>query len=183
MLVEAFNRLIYQEHADAILILIGRTLIGREQNIEASRNIHQQLKQSEREHEHIHLIGERANATDYLHTADFFCLSSLYEGMPMTLIEAFAAGAIPVCTPAGGIPEMIQELDTSLLSESVHVDDYYQALKRAYTLPKEKQQALKQQSKQLFKKKYSIEQCARNYLALYEKLLGLNNRNKSTSIY
>jgi glycosyltransferase involved in cell wall biosynthesis len=75
MLIEAFNKLVYKHHANAVLLIIGG---GR--NTDESRKIQQQLQQAEQEHVHIHLLGERPNATDYLHAADFFCLSSLYEG-------------------------------------------------------------------------------------------------------
>src|SRR5699024_1009232 len=134
MLVEAFNKLVYEHDANAVLIIIGG---GR--NTEESRQIQQQLKQAEQKHGHIHLLGERPNATEYLHVADYFSLSSLYEGMPITLIEAFATGCIPVCTPVGGIPEMVKELDDSLLAESVDQDDYVQGLQIASSIAPYKQ--------------------------------------------
>ncbi len=31
------------------------------------------------------------------------------RGMPVTLIECFAVGAIPVCTPVGGIVNVIRD--------------------------------------------------------------------------
>lgn len=32
---------------------------------------------------HVHLLGTRNNPRDYMKVADTFCLSSLYEGMPL----------------------------------------------------------------------------------------------------
>lgn len=166
MLVKAFNRLVYEDGANAILIIIGG---GRDNK--ASRTIQQELKKTEQMYDHIHILGECSNATDYLHVSNYFCLSSIYEGMPITLIEAIATGSIPVCTPVGGVPEMVCDLEYSLLAESTEVDDYYKVLKRAYALRDEKQVEIKKRAKSLFKEKYSMEHCAKEYLKLYEELV------------
>lgn len=166
MLVDAFTQLVEKGQANAILIIIGR---GRDS--EVSRRIQLKLKEAHEEHEFIHVLGERSNATDYLHAADYFCLSSKYEGMPITLIEAFATGCIPICTQAGGIPEMIQDLEPALVPKSTDKDDYYKLLKYVMDLPEEKQVLIKEKAVELFKNKYSMERCADEYLSLYKNLI------------
>ena len=37
---------------------------------------------------HIHMLGEVENPRQYLRNADVFCMSSVVEGMPISLIEA-----------------------------------------------------------------------------------------------
>ena len=64
----------------------------------------------------LHLLGMRSNPRDYMKAADAFCLSSVYEGMPITLIECFSVGAIPICTPVGGIVNMIDDGKNGILS-------------------------------------------------------------------
>ena len=44
-----------------------------------------------------------------LSAADAFLLSSISEGIPLTLIEAMAAGVPIVSTDVGGIPEVLPE--------------------------------------------------------------------------
>ena len=39
---------------------------------------------------HIHLLGEVENPRQYLRNADVFCMSSVIEGMPISLIEALS---------------------------------------------------------------------------------------------
>lgn len=163
MLVDAFQQLMHKDRADAILLIMGG---GR--NNEVSLSIQKKLKEIAENNEGVFLLGEKKNATDYLQVADFFCLSSLFEGMPITLIEAFATGTIPVCTPVGGIPEMLQDLDKGLCSKSVSPSNYYDVLKRVYDLSLEEQQQLKEQAQKLFKDRYSMTHCAKKYLKVYE---------------
>ena len=51
----------------------------------------------------------------YYGAADIFVNASLNEGMPLTLVEAMAAGLAVVAAPVGGIPEIIIPEQTGLL--------------------------------------------------------------------
>lgn len=61
--------------------------------------------------------GLQDDIPGYLKDADVFCLSSDFEGMPMTLIEAMAAGMPIVSTYVGGVPDMLKNEKSALLTE------------------------------------------------------------------
>ena len=67
----------------------------------------------------IHFIGIKTNVPDYLYASDAFCLSSNFEGMPISLIEAFACGCPSICTPVGGIVNSVKHGVTGFLSKSL----------------------------------------------------------------
>jgi glycosyltransferase involved in cell wall biosynthesis len=56
----------------------------------------------------VHFLGLRTDIPDVLGAADIFALGSDYEGNPLSVIEAMAAGLPIVSTAAGGVPELLQ---------------------------------------------------------------------------
>jgi len=63
----------------------------------------------------VHFAGYRTNTTAYLRAMDVFALPSLYEGLPLSVLEAMAAGLPVVATRVGGMPEAVEEGRTAIL--------------------------------------------------------------------
>ncbi len=61
------------------------------------------------------LLGERADAREILACLDIFVLPSLWEGLPLVLIEAAALGRPIVATSVDGSREIIVDGETGLL--------------------------------------------------------------------
>lgn len=55
------------------------------------------------------LLGHRTDTTHLLTLADAFMLTSLWEGLPMALVEALFMKVPAVCYDAGGIAEVLQD--------------------------------------------------------------------------
>jgi glycosyltransferase involved in cell wall biosynthesis len=64
----------------------------------------------------VHFMGVREDIDALLPACDFFALASLWEGMPMAIIEAMAAGLPVAATAAGGVPELVGDGVTGLLA-------------------------------------------------------------------
>lgn len=111
---------------------------------------------------HVHLLGTRNNPRDYMKVADAFCLSSLYEGMPITLIECFSVGTIPICTPVGGIKNMIEDGKNGILSAGVSQREIKESLMRFLDLSLLKKKEIGRNSMQSFEL-YNMETCITKY--------------------
>jgi glycosyltransferase involved in cell wall biosynthesis len=59
--------------------------------------------------------GHRTDVPDLLGAIDVFAISSLYEGTPLTLFEAMAAGKTIVSTAVDGCREVLEDGETGLL--------------------------------------------------------------------
>lgn len=69
----------------------------------------------DRLHDRVSLLGERSDVPEILAAADVFVLSSLWEGLPLTIIEAMMAGLPVVATRVGGVPELVEDGLTGFL--------------------------------------------------------------------
>lgn len=152
LLIDVFNEL-YKEGIQFILLVIGY-----------GYNSTNGIKLQKSACESIHFLGEKDNVCDYMLCSDAFCLTSKYEGLPISLLEALACGLTPICTAAGGIPDVIQDNITGYLCIDDDVEAYKSSIKRFISHPLNKKTL-----KQYYKDKYSMEFCAKKYEAEYNK--------------
>ena len=84
---------------------------------------------------HVVLAGNRSDVPDLLAASDAFLMSSISEGIPLTIIEAMAAGIPVVSTAVGGIPEMIQHELNGFLAPAGDATSLARSLVRLHQLP------------------------------------------------
>ncbi|MCX6630264.1 MAG: glycosyltransferase, partial [Candidatus Solibacter sp.] len=65
--------------------------------------------------ERVHFLGVRVEVAEMLAACDLFALSSHWEGNPMAVMEAMAAGLPVVATAVGSVPELVVDGETGLL--------------------------------------------------------------------
>ncbi len=65
--------------------------------------------------DYVHFAGYQSQPERFLAAMDVFALTSRSEGMPLAVLEAWAAGLAVVASRVGGLPEMIREDVTGLL--------------------------------------------------------------------
>ena len=105
-LLDAF-RMVLSEYPDCRLNLLGDGELREEMEDYA-----QALGVSQ----NTAFLGSQSNVYPYLKDADIFLLPSNYEGMPMTIIEAMGTGLPIVATAVGGVPDMITDGESGLLT-------------------------------------------------------------------
>ena len=154
MLIEAFNYMVGRGD-DIVLLIIG----SYDQNTDLKKSLDASIKTSR-----IHFLGTRANVPDYLACSDYFCLASLWEGMPISILEAGKSGCYPICTPVGGVVDIIKNEKWGMLSKSTYVDDFVEAVDKA-----NKDRVDRKELMLLYKTRFSIEKCAADYLKIYLK--------------
>lgn len=117
----------------------------------------------------IHILGERKNVADYMALAEYFVLTSDFEGLPLTLLEAMSMGLVPICTPAGGIVDVIQDGVNGFVTKNIDTDEFLLKVKEAI----EKSHEINREViKDDYRKNYSMEVCAHKYYRLYMKNYG-----------
>lgn len=116
--------------------------------------------------ERIKYIGEQPDIPSMMHDSFGMCLTSFYEGLPIVLLEAIATGCIPICTPVGGIIDVVRDGYNGFLSSTVSEEDYYQAVKKFLNIPCSQVRDIRQNCLCSFKD-YDIAITAKKYLAYY----------------
>lgn len=108
-LINAFAEF-HKNRPDSELILVGDGEL-KEEIIE--------LAKKKKIYESVKFEGIKDNVYPILSQSDVFVLPSLYEGMPMTLIEAMATGTPIIATRVGGVGDMLNENDALLIQCNV----------------------------------------------------------------
>jgi glycosyltransferase involved in cell wall biosynthesis len=57
----------------------------------------------------VRFLGVRSDIPDLLRAADVFVFPSRWEGNPLSVMEAMAAGLPVVATAVGGVPELVED--------------------------------------------------------------------------
>ena len=81
----------------------------------------------------VRFLGLRRDVPEVLNASDVFVLSSDWEGNPLTVMEAMAAGKPVICTAVGGVPEIVEHGTTGLLVPAGDVSAFAEALTRLLT--------------------------------------------------
>lgn len=114
----------------------------------------------------VEFCGMQSNVYPYLYDADIFTLPSVYEGNPMTVIEAMGTGLPIVASRVGGIPDMISDGESGLLvePEPQSICDGLSRLVEDGALRQRLGETARRNSQ-----RFSAEHMARDYISCYSK--------------
>lgn len=119
----------------------------------------------------VTFTGARNDIPALLLQANVFVLSSIAEGIPMTVLEAMAANLPVVSTKVGGVPELVEHEVTGLLVEKQNASALASAMNMYMKNPK----LIKKHGivgHQFIEQNFSETNMVREYLHLYNKSLG-----------
>lgn len=167
-LLKAFDELV-KNYKKVKLLLIGQGFENDTENTEAEL---QGFVNEKGLGKKVLLLGYRPDIPSLLNIMDIFCLTSFNEGLPISLIEAMAAGLPVVGTDVEGIRGTILHDKNGFL---VKTDDIHELRNVLHMLLKDEplRQRFGKESKFL-SKEYSLEQCGSEYENLFLSVLRNN---------
>lgn len=127
----------------------------------------------------VRLLGDRPDVRELLARAHVFVCSSRSEGMPISILEAMAAGLPVVASAVGGVPEVVVEGRTGLLVEPGAVAPLAEALSQLIDDPALRER-LGRAGREMAEQRYDLPRFRRSHLELYERLLRERGAPKRT---
>jgi glycosyltransferase involved in cell wall biosynthesis len=116
----------------------------------------------------VRFWGDCRNPGAFLHAADVFVLSSRSEGLPISLLEAMAAGLPAVVTDVGGMAEVIRHSDTGSRVPPADAGALAAALE-SWAADAERRRETGRRARQYFETHFTLEIMADLYLRLYRR--------------
>ena len=118
----------------------------------------------------VHFLGTQAEVAEVLVASDVFALASNWEGTPLAVMEAMAAGLPVVATAVGGVPELVLDGETGLLTPAGTTPAFAEALARMRADPG--MRTAMARAALLRSKMFSVDNMVAEYAALFERLAG-----------
>ena len=118
----------------------------------------------------IFLTGWRKDVPSILSSMDIFVLTSLWEGLPIVVLEAMASAKPVIATDTGGVGEVINDSKAGFI---VHVGDAKRMAERLMLLLQDEnlRQRMGQYASERLNSDFSVDAMVKNTESLYTNLL------------
>jgi len=124
----------------------------------------------------VRFLGQRDDIPDLMSAADAYVMSSAWEGLPMVLLEAGAAGLPVVATAVGGNEELVVNRVTGMLVPPADAPALANAMQGVMDLTYEERQPLGHNATINVTNSFSIETVVDLWLQIYKGLLSTKDR-------
>ena len=119
----------------------------------------------------VHFLGLRRDVPKLMNAADAFVMSSLWEGLPMVLLEASAMRLPIVATNVGGTAEAVVNGQSGFLVPSGNYEALAGAMANIMRLPLEQRQAMGAIGRRHVEAIFSLDRVVEQWEQLYRDLL------------
>ncbi|MEW6442091.1 MAG: glycosyltransferase family 4 protein [bacterium] len=123
----------------------------------------------------VAFLGPRDDIHEILKVVDIYVLPSIWEGMPLVILEAMAAGKAIVASAVGGNTEVIAHNVNGILVEAGSPAALAEAI-GALAGDRRSMLRLGEAARERFRARYSVERMADAYLSLYRSVLRARTR-------
>jgi glycosyltransferase involved in cell wall biosynthesis len=117
----------------------------------------------------VRLIGFEPDLTDWMRAADGFVAASLWEGLPMSLLEAAACALPAVATDVPGLRDAVRPGETGFLAKAGDSNALAAAMRRL--MAAETRAAMGAQARARVEREYSLTAVLDRWERLYEELI------------
>lgn len=160
-MLRAFAR-VRERRPDAVLVIVGRgTLQGESEALAESLGLGGAVR----------FLGVRSDVPEIMSGADGYVMSSAWEGMPMVLLEAAAAGLPIVSTIVGGNHEVVCDGTSGLLVPPRDAAALGQAMLRLMALPDAERRAMGERGREHVRAHYGLSRVVERWEAIYRQVL------------
>lgn len=117
----------------------------------------------------VRFLGYREDVPELLATAECALLASDYEGCPLAVVEAMAAGVAVVATEAGGVGELVAQGRTGALGAAGDAEGLASALRNVLADPA-RAVALGAEGRRVAEERLSLERMVEQLTSLYDQV-------------
>ncbi len=168
-MLAAFARVL-ASRPDSVLLLVGRGSLQPET---------EELARSLGIANRVRFLGVRGDIPELISAADGYVLSSAWEGMPIVLLEAGAAGIPIVTTAVGGTAEVVLDGETGFLAPPRDPAALGDAMLRLAGLSAEERRKLGRRGREHIEAHYSLPHIVDLWEQMYRELLQRKGRTLS----
>ncbi|WP_348766075.1 glycosyltransferase family 4 protein [uncultured Salinisphaera sp.] len=115
---------------------------------------------------HLEFVGFQSDVTQWLDDADYFVLSSDYEGFCMAAIEAMARGALVVTHQLPALADYAEDNATAIVTRCRDVESWAERILELQETP-ERLLTMKHSARQVVAEKFRVESVVKRYEAVY----------------
>jgi glycosyltransferase involved in cell wall biosynthesis len=160
-MLHAFQR-VRERHPRAVLLLVGRGSL--QQETEAL------VRELGLDHA-VRFLGVRQDVPQIMSAADGYVMSSAWEGMPMVLLEAAAAGLPIVATMVGGNHEVVCQEESGFLVPARDPEALAAAMLRLLDLPAPRRREMGERGREHVQTHHGLTRLVERWEELYRQVL------------